>query len=146
MCAAHLAADKRAPPTTVFSRTVLELYSHSRSILNDPIFKPQGSHQLFACHKSMKDFPRSFKALPSVQRYRALSNANLQHESGPPKKCETPLLLWPEHDFAASLFQATPCQKHSPQKSLPKRKMLIVQNTAAPWREHDFQARKILKL
>ena len=57
---------------------------------DDPICRPPGSHQPFARRKSMKDSPGSFKALPSVQRYRALSNANLQHDSGPQKGCETP--------------------------------------------------------
>ena len=131
---------QRAPATTGFYRTVLELYSHSHSILNDPIFRHPGSHQIFACHNSMKDFPRNFKALPSVQRYRALSNANLRHDSGPPKRCGQSTIL------QLFFFKLSFAKRTLRENSLPKRKMLTVQNAAALWREHDFQAKKILKI
>ena len=89
------------------------LFSNStRTVLSpslDPIFRPRGSRQLFACHNSMKDFHRNFKALPSVQHYRALRNANLQHDCGPQKRYET-LSAVARARFCSFVFSSYPFQ------------------------------------
>ena len=79
-----------------------------------------GPTVLELCRNSMKDFPRNFKVLPSVGRHRALSDANLQHDSARRKRCQTPPCCGQSTILQLFFVQAIPCKKHSPKKRHPK--------------------------